>query len=146
MKMVDSCVQCELIATCYYNNFESCPRIEMAAQGLGIPFKHKTKATSWTDHIPFGVYMTLKHMVSKGKELRADVIPDIPKIEYSRVEFAKKLAIETTMSQEEASILVSEISMYGSIKDAIECYDKHSFRTLELYLAGCKARLRLGGY
>jgi hypothetical protein len=62
--MIESCKGCPSIFGCYYNDLERCPKIEMAASGLGIPCKPKKEEVYLRD-IPFGVYMGLKHMIER---------------------------------------------------------------------------------
>lgn len=63
-KMAEACISCPRVRLCFVNDFESCPRIEMAAKGLGIPIRPK-KVESYIDNVPFGVYMGLKHIMEK---------------------------------------------------------------------------------
>ena len=65
MKMVDSCKLCDNVFYCYTEDFKSCSRIEMAAAGLGVPVSPK-KETKNFKNVPFGVYMSLKHMVDRS--------------------------------------------------------------------------------
>lgn len=148
MKMLfEQCIECPVGIYCYESGFERCLKIEKAGQGLGIPVKQKDM--SWADNIPFGVYMSLKHMITKSKNIvrspSISITPYIPaKIKYPRVEFAKRLNIETALSYDDALVLVAEIGLYGNIKDAIKCYDGYGLKHLNFYLAGRKALLRNG--
>ena len=138
--LFDQCWDCSLGKSCYESGFERCPKIEKAGEGLGIPVRQKDN--SWFTNIPFGVYMGLKHILAKSKKIarspKVGIDRDMPEMKYPRMEFAKMLATETVLTHDEASVLVAEISLYGDIKEAIECYNEHGLRSLELYLSSRK--------
>ena len=58
------CIECEVGLECYEEGFERCRKIENAGHGLGIQIKRVDN--SWIKNIPFGVFMTLKHIVKEG--------------------------------------------------------------------------------
>lgn len=59
----NNCDECVDYYGCYFSVSDRCPKIEMVAEDLGVPGKPKDK--SLFDNIPFGVYMSLKHMVER---------------------------------------------------------------------------------
>lgn len=61
--LMESCWKCENVFYCGYNEFSSCPKIEIAATGMGIPYKPKEE--SYIRNMPFGVFMRLKKMVKE---------------------------------------------------------------------------------
>ena len=138
------CMDCDYGLECYSEDFERCPKIEKAAEGLGVPYKPKDMLLA--ENIPFGVYVGLKHLLEKTKKMKriTDKLHDMPEMKYPRMEFVKKLATETSLTHDEASVLVAEIGLYGNIKDAIEGYEACGLKALKLYLACRKAILRNG--
>lgn len=144
--LFNQCLDCGLGKSCYESGFERCPKIEKAGEGLGIPVRQKDN--SWFTNIPFGVYMALKHILANSMNIarspKVGINQDMPEMKYPRVDFAKRLATETVLTHDEASVLVAEISLYGDIKDAIECYEVRGLKALKLYLAGRKTLLRMG--
>ena len=141
MKLLfEQCLDCGNGMFCYEQGFKSCLKIEAAANGLGIPYKPKD--LSWAEHIPFGVYMGLKHLINAKHSM--SVNPDMPEMKYPRIDFAKKLATETALTFEDASLLVAEIGIHGNIKDAMKCYNDNGLIALGFYLAGRKTLLRNG--
>ena len=68
MKMFfPQCIKCRLGLNCYEDGFNSCPKIEMAAAGLGVPYK-QNEDKMVLGNIPFGVVMGLKHIIKKVEE------------------------------------------------------------------------------
>ena len=65
-KMLEACKKCENVYMCILNDFKSCPKIEIATNGLGIPYKPKTD-TEWTRNIPFSAHQSIKNIVNKYK-------------------------------------------------------------------------------
>lgn len=59
--LFEQCMVCEDGILCACMGFERCLKIEAAGKKLGVPVKQKD--ISWDEHIPFGVYMGLKHLV-----------------------------------------------------------------------------------
>lgn len=133
------CIDCSFGIECYEEGFERCHKIEAAGVGVGIQVKQKDNA--YLRNIPFGVFMALKHIVARTKDPNY-VEPEVKKFKFHRVDFANRLATETTMSQEESSIFVSEISLYWDINEAIKYYDEHGLYDLKLHSHGLKTSNR----
>lgn len=60
---MEGCWNCKYLYCCHYEEFKGCPKIELAAEGLGVPYKPKND--EWIKKIPFSVYTGLKHIVEK---------------------------------------------------------------------------------
>lgn len=92
--LFNQCLDCDLGKYCYQSGFERCPKIEKAAEGLGVPYKPKDM--SWAEHIPFGVYMGLKHIINAKPKIdmnpKVNIDPDMPEMKYPRMDFTKRLA------------------------------------------------------
>ena len=59
---MEACWDCPNIYGCEYEGYKNCYKIEIAADGLGIPFKPKKELT-WFEKVPFGVHQSLKRLI-----------------------------------------------------------------------------------
>lgn len=130
------CMDCSFGVECYEEGFERCHKIEAAGVGMGIQVKQKDNA--YLRNIPFGVFMTLKHIVARANDPNY-IEPEVKDFKFPRVDFVNRLATETSMSQEESAIFVSEISLHWNINEAIKYYEEHGLYDLKLHLYSKKA-------
>lgn len=151
-KMSEACASCIIVRSCFISDFKRCPKIEVAAEGLGVPSKPE-EVESYIKNVPFGVYMGLKHILKKKNEeaerynkLRQGIY-NIAWNEYGipgmdtdgdnmvRVNnFINRLSRETTMSRVDCAHVVSNIMRLGNLNDAIRYYDKYGHEGLSNYM------------
>jgi hypothetical protein len=70
--VMNRCFTCELLFVCNYNEFDRCPRVDVATKGLGIPTAPK-KVENYIANVPFGVYMGLKHIMARREKELQDI-------------------------------------------------------------------------
>ena len=61
--LMDNCWKCQALFVCHDKELITCPKMEIATEGLDIPNKSKKDEFVYARHVPFGVYMALKHIV-----------------------------------------------------------------------------------